>query len=354
MKITFIQTGGTIDKDYPLIKRGYAFEIGDPAIERLLKKLRPSFEYEIISLLKKDSQDITDEDRNQVLSCCKELTNDRIIITHGTDVLHYTAAALAFALEGLGIPVILVGAQRSSDRGSSDASMNLICAAQFIVKSDFAGVALCMHKAMDDKWCGILPATKTRKFHSSRRDTFRVINDKPWAEVSKKGEIKWLKKNYDKRDKNKNLKLKLFKEDLKVGIVKAHPNMYAEELKGYEKMDGLVLEGTGLGHLPVLEYDKYTKENSKILKEIVKLAKKIPVVMTSQTVYGRIDMNVYSAGREILKAGVLGNYNDMITETAFVKLAWLLSNKMNVEENISKNLRGEINKRIEGKEDFLE
>ncbi|MFC1801582.1 Glu-tRNA(Gln) amidotransferase subunit GatD [Nanoarchaeota archaeon] len=278
---------------------------------------------------------------------------DGIIVTHGTDTLHYTSAALAFALEDLGVPVILVGSQRSSDRGSSDASMNLICAAQFVVKSNFAGVAMCMHKSMDDKFCGILPATKTRKFHSSRRDTFKVINAKPWAEVSKKGEIKWLDKSYDKKDKKKKLSLKLFK-DLKIGILKAHPNMFVEEIKAYSSFDGIILEGTGLGHFPVLEYDKLTAEHTKILKEIEKLAKKMPMVMTSQTIYGRVDMNVYAYGRELLKAGVLGNYADMTAETAFVKLAWLLSNKMDVKENISKSLRREINERIESKEDFLE
>src|SRR3989344_3217277 len=102
-----------------------------------------------------------------------------IIITHGTDTMGYTAAGLSFMLEGLNIPVILVGSQRSSDRGSTDAEMNLVCATQFIIKSGFKGVAICMHDTMSDDACVILPACKTRKMHSSRRDAFKSINVEP-------------------------------------------------------------------------------------------------------------------------------------------------------------------------------
>ena len=104
---------------------------------------------------------------------------DGIILTHGTDTMGYSAAALSFILEGLPVPVILVGSQRSSDRGSSDSAVNLICAAEFIAKTDFSGVAICMHESMDNDTCLILPATKTRKMHTSRRDAFKAINESP-------------------------------------------------------------------------------------------------------------------------------------------------------------------------------
>ena len=106
-----------------------------------------------------------------------------VIITHGTDTLHYTAAALSFMFESLPVPIILVGSQRSSDRGSSDAVMNLICAARFIAYSEFAEVAICMHASSEDTECVILPGTKTRKMHSSRRDAFKAVNTIPWAKV---------------------------------------------------------------------------------------------------------------------------------------------------------------------------
>ncbi|MBW2999645.1 Glu-tRNA(Gln) amidotransferase subunit GatD [Candidatus Woesearchaeota archaeon] len=268
---------------------------------------------------------------------------DGIIITHGTDTMHYTAAALAFILEGLSIPVILVGAQRSSDRGSSDAGVNLICAAQFIAKSDFAGVALCMHENPDDDTCVVLPGTNARKLHSSRRDAFKAVNATPIAMVTPKGKIDFAAKEYSKKSDSK-LKLKLINEKIKVGIAKCHPNMLASEFKSFEGFDGLVIEGTGLGHAPIIKTDEYTKENEKILNEIKKLCKKTVAVMSSQTIFGRLQMNVYTPGREIQEAGVLGNYSDMTTETTFIKLAWLLSNysKKETKKLITENLRGEI------------
>ena len=268
-----------------------------------------------------------------------------IIITHGTDTLGYTSAALSFILENLPIPIILVGAQRSSDRGSSDAFLNLICALRFITKTDFAEVAICMHENENDDSCLILPGLKTRKMHSSRRDAFKAVNATPFARVTKIGEITFLNKNYKKRNNNK-LNLRLIKENLKIGIIKSHPNMFPEQFRPYYKFNGLILEGTGLGHFPV-EKDDLSKENEKILNEIKKLARKIPVVMTTQTIFGRVNMNIYSPQRKLQEAGVIGNFNDMLTETAFIKLAWLLSNHpKDVKNLISKNLKGEINDRI--------
>ncbi len=271
-----------------------------------------------------------------------------VIITHGTDTMHYTSAALALALENLPIPVLLVGAQRSSDRGSSDAAMNLISACLFIAKTDFAGVAVCMHKGMDDKVCSILPGTNARKMHSSRRDAFRAVNAEPLAEADyNTGSVKMLHGSYKKRDSSLKLKVLPFDEKLKIGIAVSHPNMFASELLAFEGFDGLVLEGTGLGHFPIGEIDEYTKEHTKILKAIEKLAKKMPVVMALQTIYGRVDMNVYSPGRKLQDAGVFGNFSPMAPETAFVKLAWLLSNyPKDVKKMFMENLCGEIVKRV--------
>ena len=277
---------------------------------------------------------------------------DGIIITHGTDTMHYSSAALSFILEDLPIPVILVGAQRSSDRGSSDAALNFISAVYFIANSDFAEVAICMHENINDENCLILSATKVRKMHTSRRDAFRAINTTPFAVVNTKDKkIKFLRKKYNTK-KNK-LKLKLFK-DVKVGILKIHTNMYAEQFLAYKNYDGLVLEAMALGQLPIDEIDELTKENTEIKKAIKELCKNTIVVNASQCIYGRLQMNVYSKGREIQEIGVLGNYSDMTPETAFIKLAWLLSNykKEKVKELITKNLRGEISDRTE-KETFL-
>ncbi len=279
----------------------------------------------------------------------KEVKNkvDGIIITHGTDTLHYTSAALSFILENLPIPIILVGAQRSSDRGSSDAALNLVSAINFINKTDFAEVAICMHASMEDTHCSILPALKTKKFHTSRRDAFKPVNAKPYAFVYHDQGLDLLRKNFKKINKKSKLNLKLFNPKIKVGILKTHPNMSAEEIKFYSKFDGLIIEGTGMGHAPIIKTDSFTSENLKIFKEIKDLAKKIPVIMTSQCTFGRINMNVYTPGRKLQEIGVLGNLSDMTTETAFIKLAWLLSNykKQEIKNLISENIRGEISER---------
>ena len=138
-------------------------------------------------------------------------------------------------------------------------------------------------------------------------------------------------------------------------MLKVHPNMYSSEIKNYSSFDGLVIEGTGLGHMPINTLNNLTKEHALIFNELSKLAKKIPVIMTTQTLFGNVNMNVYSTGRKLLEVGVLGNYLDIMPEVAFIKLAWLLSNhnKNEVKDLIKKNLRGEINKKITGKE-FLE
>jgi len=276
-----------------------------------------------------------------------------IIITHGTDTMHYTSAALRFILDDLPVPVVLVGSQRSSDRGSTDAGLNLVSACYLIANSDFADVAICMHENLDDESCLILPALKTRKMHTSRRDAFRPINSLPVARVNlNEKNISFMKKDYDKKDKNKKLKLRLFNEKIKVGIVKTHTNMFAEEFLTYKNFDGLVVEGTGLGHLPNEEIDEHTKENKKIFDSLKKMISEgLLVVMSSQAIYGRIQMNVYTPLRELQDIGVLGHLSDMTPETAFIKLAWLLSNykKEEVKELITKNIRGEISERVEDK-----
>lgn len=290
----------------------------------------------------------------EVEKAIKEGT-DGIIITHGTDTLHYTAAALSFALENLPVPVILVGAQRSSDRGSSDAFLNLKSAAQFIADSDFGEVAVCMHASENDDSCLILPGTKSRKVHSSRRDAFKAINSTPYAKIDDSGKAEWLNKDYVSVDKKRKLVLKLFDERLKIGILKAHPNMFAEEVKAYSKFNGLILEGTGLGHFPTEKYDEKTKEHELIFKELEKLVKKIPVVMALQTIFGAVNMNVYSPGRRLVEAGILGTGLDITTETVFIRLAWLLSNygKENLKELWNQNFRGEISCQRKYQEDFL-
>lgn len=282
-----------------------------------------------------------------------------IILTQGTDTVHYTSSALSFMFENLPIPIVIVGAQRSSDRPSSDSALNLLSAAYFISKSkenNTNGVFICMHESSSDDSCVILPAHNVRKLHSTRRDAFKVISGGIFAKVNFENKsINFLHNNMQYEPATiKNKILKLFDPSIKVGIIRSRPGLLPEELKIYEKFDGLILEGTGLGHFPIDQFDESTKQNKEILKIIEEIASKKVACMTSQTVFGRINLNVYSPGRTLKDLGVLGHNLNMTTETAYIKLVWLLSNYSldDTKKLYSKNLRGEILDRLEN-EDFL-
>ena len=277
---------------------------------------------------------------------------DGIIVGIGTDNLATAAAGLSFTIEECPIPIILVGAQRSSDRGSSDAAMNLICAAEFITKSDFSGVAICMHDYTSDERCVILPACKTKKMHASRRDAFKPINDIPIARVDyKTRKVEMLKKEFSKKDNKKTIKIKPKLEE-KVGLIKVHVNMFPEQFSFYKGWKGLVIEGTGLGHTPGQVPNEWCKVHEKMypaIKEVIDSG--CVVIMTTNCIYGRVHLNVYDKGRDLLGLGIVSG-EDMLAETALVKLSWLLGNYKADEAKklVGKNIRGEINPRISEKE----
>ncbi len=269
-----------------------------------------------------------------------------IIIGMGTDNLAVASAALSFMVEQTPVPIIFLGAQRSSDRGSSDAAMNLICAAEFVAKSDFGGVGICMHDSSSDENCVILPACKTYKLHSSRRDAFKVVNDVAIARIDyKTKKIDFLRKDYTKVNNSLIIKPKI---EEKVGLLKIHINMFPEQFSFFKGYKGLILEGTGLGHTPGQVPNKLCEIHKKIYLALKKLIDSgCVVVMTTQCLFGRVNMDVYDKGRDLKNLGVISG-EDMLANTALVKLAWLLGNypKEKVKEMITKNLRGEINSQI--------
>ena len=333
-KILILHKGGTIASKVSYKTGGVIAKFSPEELLELIPELGKIANIETKQVSNIFSEDMGFKDYNNIAREIKKSKVDGVIITHGTDTLHYTAAALSFMLNNLGFPVLLVGSQRSSDRGSSDAGMNMICATQFIVNSDFAEVGICMHSSMDDKSCWILPGLKSRKFHSSRRDAFQAVNAKPFALVDLQGKIKIIEGNFAKKSKELKLKVDFLNEKLKIGILKVHPGMSNVEIDCYSKYDGLIIEGTGLGHMPI-------NSDSKLFNSLKKL--KIPKVMCTQTIFGRVNMNVYSTGRKLQETVLSGS--DMTSETAFAKLAWLLSTQKDVKL-ISENLKGEINNRI--------
>lgn len=339
--ILILHTGGTIASKVDYKTGGVTSQFSPEDLLSMVPELGTIANIKTMQVCNIFSEDFRFETYTQLAEIIKKEYSkvQGIIIGQGTDTLHYTASALAFMLDTIPIPVIIVGAQRSSDRGSSDAAMNLVCAAEFINKTYFKGVAICMHESISDDVCAILPATKTRKMHTSRRDAFQPINMKPLAKVNYQTRTISMLEKSPTGNGDPTFRTKM---EPKVAIVRTHPGMSPkvfDALKGYK---GVVIEGMGLGQMPL------SGKNKPLEASIKRLIKSGTVmVMTSQCIFGRVSMDTYSRGRELQSLGILSSF-DMTTETAFIKLSWLLANfkKSEVKELFTKNLCGELKQRI--------
>lgn len=246
---------------------------------------------------------------------------DGVVVAHGTDTMGYSAAALSFALQNLPVPVIFVGSQRSADRPSSDAATNLAGSVLAAAKAPFAEVAVAMHETISDTAIAIHRGTRVRKCHTSRRDAFKSVNTQLIAKVENNS-LTMLIEDYCKRDPAKKLVLKPeFSE--KVALVKFYPGFSPALIDWYVENGyrAIVLEGTGLGHVG--------KSCFKAIKNAVK--KGAIVAMASQCIWGRVNMNVYDTGRDLQALGVIP-LEDMLAETALIKLMWIFGQTNNIEE----------------------
>jgi glutamyl-tRNA(Gln) amidotransferase subunit D len=305
--IAIIATGGTI-----MSKVDYRTGAVYPSLD-LIENIQADI---ILPDKLKFSEDMLPEDWGDIAKLIyDQLRKDKpVIVLHGTDTMTYTSSAVAFAIRDINKPVVFVGSQRSSDRPSSDYYLN-ITGAYEAIKSDIGEIMICMHKDLSS--VGLFRAVRTRKNHTSRRDAFKgeLIAKIPFEildEYKKISELGTLKNNFS-RD---------------VALVYFYPGMKSEQLEYFSNYKGLVIVGTGMGHI-----------NSGLIETVKQLREKMPIAITSQTIYGRINMNVYSNGRDLLKTGVLGNYLDILPEVAYVKMSWIVGNKLDekiYEENIVK------------------
>lgn len=253
----------------------------------------------------------------------KEIDNgiDGIIIGHGTDTLHHTASALSYMVQNPPVPIILVGSQRSSDRPSSDAALNLMHASTAAGHGDIAEVLVCMFGPTSDEYGLLHRGTRVRKMHSSYRSTFRTLGDTPVATVTRKG-VKALKNNYNHRRKDRNVKIMPFFEE-RVAMVYYYPNMHPDIIDSLIERNykGIIIAGTGLGHV------------NKPLYPAIERAHKagVAVYMTVQTLWGYVHMFVYDTGRDLMAKGVIPAEN-MLPEVAYVKLGWALGQTSDLKE----------------------
>ncbi len=321
-KVLLLSTGGTIASKVDYRTGGVTPALSASELNAAIPELAKIANIDAEILFSEYSENLQPEHWKKIaekLDTCSKSEYRGIVITHGTDTMQYTAAFLSFALSGFPIPIALVGSQRSSDRPSSDAALNLISAVRFVIEGNTKGVFVIMHHNESDDLVVSHLGTRVRKNHTSKRSAFKTIGDDPAFLILDKKIEKNLKKEFFKQ-KDYNPKLNL---DTRVALVKYHPG-YDPKLIDYIIESGyqaIIFEGTGLGHVGKTMYDS------------VKSAKKkgLFLGMTSQCIDGRVSMTVYESGRDLLEIGIVP-LNNMIPETALVKAMWALGNTKSVDE----------------------
>lgn len=267
-----------------------------------------------------------------------------VIIGHGTDTMCTTGAALSYFLRNLPAPVVLVGSQRSSDRPSSDGPRNILYAATLAGRENFAEVVVCMHGGTSDSYNLIHRAPRCRKMHSSRRDTFRTLDDIPLGKIDESG-VTWFKDDIHPRTPVQEFHLDT-KIDPRVGMLYSYPGMSPDILESMVDMSyhGIVMIGTGLGHVGTDMFPALERCQEE----------EIPVILVVEPLFGYIHLRVYETGRDMLARGVIEGGN-MLPSAAYTKLIWVLGHTRNIGEVkklMQTNIAGEITAR-EGPRGFL-
>lgn len=336
--IGLVMTGGTISSKLDS-RTGGAFPLSDVGeFAKIYPKLFEMVNVKISAPFMKLSENMSSEDWISLATAVKGLLDDKdiegVIVTHGTDTLHYTSSALSFFLKNLNKPVVLTYSQRSSDRASSDADLNLRCAARMAL-SECAEVMLVGHADINDDFCYALRGTKTRKMHTSRRDAFKPINTSPIAKVWP-DTVEFISQFKARHDGKSELDA-VFND--KVALVTFYPGQSADVIDYYRMhgYKGLVINLLGLGH--VSNSGDWIPALKKAIRE------GMIVCGAAQTVYGSLNPMVYSTGRELEKTGIIF-LKDMLAETAFVKLGWVLGHRGwqgKARDKMLENMAGEFN-----------
>ena len=321
-KLLLVSTGGTIASKVDYRTGGVTPALTAAELNATVPELAEIANIDTEVLFSEYSENLLPEHWKKIaekINSCIKSEYKGIIVAHGTDTMQYTAAALSFALVNIPIPIALVGSQRSSDRPSSDAALNLISAAKFLVKCNTTGIYVVMHNTTSDDEVACHWGTRVRKNHTSKRNAFQTIGGSPAFIIKNDKIIKNQQFDYvRKREYAPKINF-----DARVALVKYYPGLDPSIINyiieaGYK---AIIFEGTGLGHIGKIMYDSVAKAKKKGLF----------MGMTSQCIDGMVRMTVYESGRDLLNFGIIPLAN-MIPETALVKAMWALGNSKNVQE----------------------
>ncbi len=323
--VYFIGTGGTIASRVDYVTGAVYPYFSAEELYSMIPELEDIAVVTSETLFSIFSEDMTPQHWSQIARKIGEVyrlkSPSGIVVAHGTDTMHYSASAIAFAVQRAPGPIVFTGAQRSSDRPSSDSALNVIGATLTAAKAPFAESVVVMHGSINDDILLVHRGVRARKMHTSRRDAFMSINSLPLAKVDPSTrEVKMLQSEYKTRSDS----VEIYPDfSSKVALVKFYPGMDPSVLEFYREKGyaGLVIEGTGLGHI-----------SSNLVATIGSLVRDgIMVVISSQCLWGSVNLNVYRTGVELLKAGAIPAGN-MLPETAYVKLSWVFGQTSDVEE----------------------
>lgn len=346
-KVALISTGGTIASKVDYRTGGVTAALSAAEIYASVPELSKVASLDPEVLLNEYSENLKPEHWSMIANKVSEKVKSGIyrgiVISHGTDTMHYTASALSFALQNLPIPVVLVGAQRSSDRPSSDAALNLLGATVFATKSEFSGVFIAMHADSSDDLIACHIGTRVRKNHTSKRGAFQSIDVMPVALVNGDSVNMQLQRPALRLQNRTNNTARFVAKpnfDKRAVLLKYHPG-FDPTLISHVRLAGykiIVLEGTGLGHVGRESFQEIQKA----------IVSGTMVFMTSQCIWGEVRMTVYDTGRDLLEIGVIP-LSDMLPETAIAKAMWVIANSSTVEDRkklMQQNIANEMSNHV--------
>lgn len=368
-RVRLIHTGGTIASKVDYATGAVEARFEPDELLDALPELASFARLDAVKIGNMFSDDIRPHHWNLIASACADAFADGcrgVVVAHGTDTLHITSAALSFAFAGKGErpagPIAMVGSQRSSDRGSSDAAENLLAAVHWAAHGPLpvgdAGdsVVVVMHETSSDGVMAVHSGLAVRKMHSSRRDAFHPVNGEIIARIANTTEgwvtdtLPWYETaRATARERKVNTAPAMYETGQRLAQFIAGPWLHAEHIEAVvgTGVQGVIVHGTGLGHLPIDDPQNDAPENQALWRSLVRCVnRELPVVVVNQCIHGPVDMNVYSKGRKQQGMGLLGHGVNSTPETMTAKLHWALSQNLNIAEAMGKNLCGEHRERL--------